>query len=239
MAFTVANPIFFDLDKAVPGRMKMPRLVTTAIGGGVSLSGMTSSADISGGGIITVEYSDIQLVDASKANLRYWSWLAAITAGGKRPIAVPFMTDLFQPGTFASGSTPFSDGSYFSDGSGFAVPGISGKVLAAAASGSATLQVSIEGGELFGGEWFSIKHPTKGYRAYCVETVSAPFGVSGESKSYTITFRPTLREAVTIGTDITYSRPMCLMRVDPSTPIETDLEAYWRGSSSVKFVEYF
>jgi hypothetical protein len=106
----------FSLDLAPPGRMEMPNIVGASIETGRSLSGITGAADISGGGLVTVKYSNIQLGNANPAALKYWSYLALILNGGQRSIYVPLLTDFIAP---RPGNGPLYRQVPFSDGSGF------------------------------------------------------------------------------------------------------------------------
>lgn len=81
--------------------------------------------------------------------------------------------------------------------------------------------------KLIGGEWFSINHPSWGWRAYLVTSVS--------DDGHEIEFRPPLREVVNAGTVIELKNPRCLMQLVeyPGNPLSGRL-----GSPSIRFIEY-
>nr|WP_234841727.1 hypothetical protein [Sinorhizobium meliloti] len=59
-------------------------------------------------------------------------------------------------------------------------------------------------------DWFSIYHPTKGWRAYRYwEVISKP---DDANPVYTHAIAPPLREAVAAGTRVELARPMCCMK---------------------------
>ena len=238
----------YSLDLLPPGQMAWPEVTSSAIGGGISASGISRSIDMSGGGFVTVEYMNIQLGNRNQSALRFWNRICAATKGGVRPIVVPLLTDftapvsqsaLLRPTTL----TPFSDGSTFSDSTVFSSSEpVSGAVTAPAAVGAATISASVIGGtaNLEGGEWFSIAHPTKGERAYVLtDTPSGSVAVADLNNVFTFNIRPTLREALTGGEIVRWWRPRCVMGIDPSTPIRTVVERHFWSTPSIKFVEWF
>jgi hypothetical protein len=226
--------ITFDLGLLPPGQMKMPRIMSGSIGGGSSASGITGSADISGGGFLAVDYANVQLGNANQSALRAWNRLAIALNGGVRPIVVPLLTDFIAPILKTDSPAP-QDTSIFTD------PVVTGLVGGAATVGLGQILVSVIGGTgiLEGGEWFGLNHLTKSYRAYnVIDIVSiAPDG-SGNNL-YLCNIRPTLREALAGGETVDWYRPRCVMRIDPASPMEIDIEKNWWSTPSIKLVEYF
>ena len=90
-------PLTFDLKRAPPGRMSAPRIVGASIEAGISQSGISSAVDISGGGLVAIKYSNIQLKNSDATQLKYWNQLRGQLVGGVRQITVPFMVDFLQP----------------------------------------------------------------------------------------------------------------------------------------------
>jgi hypothetical protein len=231
-------PIILDLDKLPPGKMKAPRIIANTVGGGQSASGQFTGVDMSGGGLVALEYSDIQPGTATQSALRYWNRLAVATAGGIRPLIVPVMTDWMQPVTFVDPfGTPFDDDLSFSNNGDWTAPP-AGLIADNSPVNGGTVNLTVLNGSrlLEGGEWFSINHATKSHRLYCVTDIDAgPVPVTGGNQ-YIVAIRPTLRQAITVGMDVTWWRPKCLMRL--VEPMETDLEAYWHASLSMKLIEF-
>jgi hypothetical protein len=221
--------------------MKLPMVVGGTTGGGVAASGRSHFADMSGGGFVTVEYSNIQLRNSTPDNLRYWSNLAGALNKGSRTIVVPLLVDFIQPlsGSQVSDQVSFSDDEFFSDGMGFAGVEVAGGVTAAATEGAGIISVSLIGGTniLYGGEWFSIQHATKSHRAYQITDVLSTAPDGNGNYIYQIAITPQLREDVAGTETVRWERPLCLMTVDPKTPIEAEIELYWHSEPSVRFIE--
>jgi hypothetical protein len=234
-------PLTFDLNLLPPGQMEMPRILASAIGGGQTASGIISNADMSGGGLVAVTYSNVQLGNANQGAMRYWNRLASALAGGVRPIIVPMLVDWIQPVArpFGTGLTPFSDGALFSDGSEFYSPPVTGTIMAGATVGAGTISVLVIGGSgiLEGGEWLGINHSVKGNRVYNVVDVDG-YDVDGDgNRIYTIGIRPTLRQALLGGEPVDWWRPKCVMKL--AKPIVTSVEKYWWSTPSIELIEYF
>ena len=234
--------ITFSLELAPPGRMSVPWLAGTSVETGRSQSGISTSADFSGGGMVAVKYGSIQLGNVLPARLKYWSQLKAQLTGGTRSIIVPLMTDFISPIVKLSGSVPFSDGSYFSDGSGFASFSGSAWLTADAALNGGVISMQVQGpvAALTGGEWFDLFHPTKLYRAYTVSDVLSVTGpdVNGIS-TYSLAIRPTIREAMLAGSVCNFYRPRCMMKLEPGTQMSGDVEKYWWSTPEISLIEAF
>lgn len=237
----MAGLITFSLELAPPGRMSLPWLVGTSVETGRSQSGIATSADLSGGGMVAVKYGSVQLANVNPVRLKYWSQLKAQLTGGTRSIIVPLLTDFFSPITRLAGSVPFSDGAYFSDGSGFATFSGSASLTADAALNAGVISMKVQGPiALTGGEWFDLFHPTKFYRAYTVSDVLSVTGpdVNGIS-TYNLAIRPTIREAMLAGSVCNFYRPRCMMKLEPGTQISGDVEKYWWSTPEISLSESF
>lgn len=225
-----------------PGRMTAPRVVGGVIKGGRSQSGPGRVIDVSGGGFVTVKYANISINHQRIASARYFQKLTARLSQGRMSILVPLLTDPtapFVPGEkYDQGfSMPFSDGSLFSDGSGFGQSQIVATLYAASALNAGTIQIAMQrGGELFGGEWFEIAHPTKSSRAYTISEIDDAVKV-GATTVYTVAIRPTLREVVDAGTFLRFERPRCIMQVEGEMSME--ITRPWNSRPEITFVEAF
>lgn len=173
--------------------------------GGVSLAGEEDVISADGGGRVFAEFSNGPLIDRSPT-LAWRAFLARMEEGVV-PVIVPFCDARHTPYVGAPHRVPHSDDTPFSDETLYVGGGAPNATLTSnAALRATTIAFAISDERLFqGGEWFSIEHPTKGYRAYQITSVNTQGNVS---------FRPPLREAAAIGTVVNFSAPRCLMVQD-------------------------
>lgn len=209
------NDVDFDIEQRV-------------VSGGTSLDGGEDVIATDGGGRWGGTLADFYL-DDERVGKAYRA-LSALSDGGARAFAVPFCDHRYQPVGIGNADAPHSDGSLFSDDTEYSQGGGGVTISAAAPLRSTSLVLSgldSIGGELIGGETFSIDHLTMRHRAYRVATVNGN----------TITFRPPLREAVPTGTAISFD-PMCMMRVvgDMRSPISV---GGFIDAPALRLVEHF
>lgn len=191
--------------------------------GGTALSGAQDVTSTDGGGRVYAEFADSAVIDRS-TNLA-WRALKTVLDEGVVPVVVPFCDIRHTPYGNAH-EVPHSDGTPFSDGTLYSGGGPIGATVGAAILRATAMRISLTGGQpLQGGEWFSIEHPTKGWRAYRIATINGD----------TVTFRPPLREAVPAGQYVEFRAPRCLMVQDGTTSSRTQ---YGRqGDATIRFVE--
>lgn len=168
-----------------------------------------------------------------------WRAVRQVCNGGVNPIIVPRNDALFvpwPPGVARdAGVTAHSDGSFFSDSTGYYQ-----SVIVISCNGGASLRATTMNvnltytGDLQGGESFSIEHPTLGWRLYEISTI---FAVSAGVA--TISFNPPLREAIADGTVMEFDRPRCLMRLKTPSSMDLTVEPWTFNSASVEFIEAF
>lgn len=128
---------------------------------------------------------------------------------------------------------PHSDGSWFSDGSGYYQPYIHARTVGSTAERATSIVMRFSrGGPLRGGEPFSIKHPTQLWRMYEVATVL--INSDGDS---VVTFDPPLREIVADDTRIEFDRPRCTMRAFSVDAMNFTLETKPLPRPSATFLE--
>jgi hypothetical protein len=221
---------------------------------GVAAAGGTTAASVStlvrsdGGGFWTCTMSDVSLSGRSgvsdrgkqrqKISTLLWRAVRQICDGGVNSVVVPRNDALFTPwpegiARDAGSDIPHSDGSLFSDGSGYYQPTIDIVTADAAILRATSMDIEISlAGDLLGGEAFSIEHPTAGWRLYEIATVLA----TSESTA-NITFKPPLREAVDAGTQIEFDRPRCAMRLLQPSSMNLTVQPWTFNSASVDFVE--
>lgn len=140
---------------------------------------------------------------------------------------VPILSDWMGPFPVVNGipqstigGIPHSDGAQFSDGAGYSQPTVIGTIAAAGLNaGQIYIRVYGASRKLRWSDWFSIYHPTKGWRAYRYFDPSDPKdafevidGVLRSGKQYLVSLDRPLREAVVNGTRVKFDRPLCVMR---------------------------
>lgn len=193
--------------------------------GGEAIAGGTDRISTDGGGRVFAEFADGGLVD--RDTVLAWRALLGILEEGVTPMVVPFCDRRHQP-YGGEHRVTYGDGTRHSDGT----PLVGGGPVAETTADAALRATSLAFTGLFaqpliGGEWFSIEHPTKGWRAYKVRTVDADAG--------TLTFRPPLREAVEAGTPIDFANPRCLMVQDGRA--SSLLSSRRQTTAAIRFVE--
>jgi hypothetical protein len=205
-----------------------------------ALSGRAAANDFTAGGYVMAEFQQIPVV--TPAQFRYWNRIARKYSGGRAGIIVPIINDDLLPDGVPAGTSGIShsDGALFSDGSGYAQDSISGSLVGDHILNAGTLTFEFFGdAELTGGEWFSIRHPTKNWRAYSIWTIDDTEDVSGGGTLYTVGIQPPLREATAGGTDLDFVRPRFLGQMGPDTTLQTVFDASDLSRGSVSFVERF
>lgn len=208
------------------------------ISGGTSISGEEDVIETDGGGRVFAEFASGPLLE--RETVLAWRAIKTRFDGGTESIIVPFCDPLHQPFGEA-GSDPFDSATYghqvpHSDDAPFADDSlyVGGEPTASARAAAALRATTIElntsfNRDLVGGEWFSIEHPVKGWRAYRIATIVS------QSPGAVVTFRPPLREAVEAGEIIDFANPRCLMRIDGRPDARLELGRY--GEAAIRFVE--
>lgn len=203
--------------------VKSPDIEGATLSGGTALSGETDRIAADGGGRVVVEFSGGALVD--RAQLLAWSALKSQIGDEVTLAVVPFCQIRLTP--YGGGhSVPHSDGTPFSDGSLYHGGGPTAVAVDAAPLRAVSLRLAVTASQpLIGGEWFSVEHPTKGWRAYRIGSIDGDV----------VTFRPPLREAVDAGQHIELASPRCLMRQDGPTKTPTYISR--QAEAAIRFVE--
>ena len=199
------------------------------LSGGTSLSGAADLIATDGGGVVTVEFTDPDLVDPDAANA--WSAIDVVSDGGAHAFIVP-LTDAkhqqFGEITTPVGGFPWWDEADFADTEPHAL------LNASAALRATTLVVDVSAlsGRLHEGIWLSIDHGAWRHRAYRIAEIVADDGLEA-----TIKVRPPLREATAQDTAVEFYDPKCTMRVDGSMRAPRSMG--WASSQGVRFIEDF
>jgi hypothetical protein len=230
-------------------------VIGNSIDGGVNGTGQSISMEMSGGGRVTAVYEQCVLQGDDTERHEVINWLGARGNGGFRFFNVPIINDGIGPFPIIRGKRrpiidgiPHSDGSLFSDTSGYSQATVWGKMTADAALGAGQLSMRVYGAArpLRWSDWFSISHPTKGWRTYRywesqkigegVETVS---GADVAYVDYLLGIAPSLREAAVTDTRVELARPMCVMKFAQGFTLPWDYEAWYQSRPTLQFVEAF
>jgi len=214
-------------------------LMGRTITGGPSISGIIDAVNTSAGGLWVFELRNANL--NNRAKLKAWRAIEALLDGGAASIIVP-ICDYRQapvpqvngkPVYSPSGGVPHSDGTFHDDGTGYSQSDLGGEVTVAAAIRATVIRVQMAGdGLIEGGEHFSVDHV--GRRMYRVAAVTA----LGDGL-YDLTIRPPLRAALSIGDELDFRHPSCLMRLASGDEMAPAVESLKFARGSVTFVEAF
>lgn len=218
----------------------------SALDGGVNGNGESITIETSGGGIVTATYERCVLQADDPERHEVINWLGARGNGSFRFFNVPIINDGIGPFPIIDGKRrpivsgiPHSDGSLFSDGSGYSQATVYGEITEAAALGAGIIKMRVYGAarQLRWSDWFSIYHPTKGWRAYRYWEVISK--TEEPNPVYTLGIAPPLREAVTAGTRVELARPMCVMKFPRGFTVPWDYEGWYQSRPTLQFVEAF
>lgn len=196
---------------------------------------------LDGGGVWTTRPELV--IARERDNLLCYRAVRSLCQGGARPIVMRCNEAAagFPPWPIVDGVAltsrdpiPHSDGSFFSDGSGYEQSVISAQTVGDALLRATSLTLAFLAGDaLRGGERFAILHAVNNWRLYEITTV-----VLDDDGNSVVSFEPPLREATPGATPIEFDRPRCTMRLTnpQAMPLDITKEPYIR--SSLSFVEY-
>ncbi|HEV7436879.1 MAG TPA: hypothetical protein VGO22_18750 [Pseudorhizobium sp.] len=252
MAVYINQPMF-PVDYLRPARATFDN-PGSGIDGGVNGTGEAISIETSGGGIVTASYKGMVL-EGPDERYEILNWLGARLNGGFRFINVPIVNDKIGPFPVINGAVRpiikgirHSDGSLHSDGSGYSQATVWAKLTADAPlnAGQVYLRIYEASRDLRWSDWFSIYHPTKGWRAWRywendklnegTETVD---GVPLTFKDYRLGISPPLREAAPAGTRVEVARPTCVMKLARGMTVPFEYEGWYSSRPSISFTEAF
>ncbi len=253
MARSYINQPTLDIDFIKPQRMSFD-VVVNAIEGGRNGFGQTITMETTGGGIVSGSYQNCWV--QAREEHEYTNWLSARLTGGFRFINVPLKTDWMGPFPVydrwpitAISNIPHSDGSHFSDTSGYSQSTVWGKFTADAALNAGIISIRVYGASrpLRHSDWFSVYHPTKGWRVYrywdvlsvSAESTETVSGTDYSYKDYTLAIAPALREAVSEDDRIEFARPKFCAKLAPGASIPWEVQGFWQSQPTLSFVEAF
>lgn len=216
----------------------------SALDGGRNGLGESISIETTGGGIVTATYEDCKIKD--KEQYEYINWLGARLNGSFRFINVEIPTDWYGPFPVIGGlpsplvtAIPNSDGVLFEAGHPFYEATSWGRATDYAPLNAGILKIEAYrlSRKLRHSDWFSIEHPTKGWRAYRYwDVLSEPSGANG---NYELAISPPLREAVNTNTRIEFARPKFVAKFPSEFTLPSVVEAFFVTKQTIQFVEAF
>jgi hypothetical protein len=207
-----------------------------------ALSGLATGIDFAGGGLWTVTYRGIGIF--SRQSHRHFNRLRMHLTGGVQAIVIPLVTDYIAPTITDDGpiwieGITHSDGSLHSDGAGYREATIKARLNNGAALNASTVRIKVDtGGELIGGEIFSLYHPIRGYRCYQIGEIDDVVPNGGEP-IYTVEIKPPLREASTTSDSMRFVRPLLTVRLAPGAKMPWAPSDWWEFEPDVSFIEAF
>lgn len=209
---------------------------------GVSADSTATFVRTDGGGFWSCVASDVSLSGPGRNKGRQrmstllWRAVRQVCNGGVNQIVVPRNDALFIPypaGIARAVTVPHSDGATFGDGASYYQPMIDIVCDGGADLYDATMTIDVRfAAELVGGESFSVRHPTAGWRLYEIATVEYD-----DDASAVITFNPPLREAVEDGEQLEFDRPCCTMRLARPDSMALTVQPWTFNNASVDFIE--
>ncbi|GLK67003.1 hypothetical protein [Hansschlegelia plantiphila] len=151
-----------------------------------------------------------------------WRAIRGQLRNGTVRIVVPLVERPWFAQPRPAAAVPHSDGTFFSDGSGYQSGAVEARLLEDAAHAATTLRLRVLGAEPFiGAEPFTIVHPNAAERVYevvgvveSVEVTNDAGGVVGFD--YRLDINPPLRERVAAGDEADFNAPRCAMRLSDS-----------------------
>lgn len=220
------------LDFPVEGLRWWPTFAN--ISGGPALTGPGQVAEISGGGWWMAEMDGLDLGD--EAAIRQWRAVMMRAAQGVEAFVLEMLNWPLAP---TVGGVPHSDSAPFADSAEYATGAIVAELAASAALRATTVEITVDpatASTLYGGEVFTIVHPTMRERIYLIDEVLGRVG-----DTYEVTIGPPLREAAAAETEVDFNRPRCLMRVkDADKGAWPRITAGWSARvQSITFEEAF
>ena len=190
--------------------------------GGVSLVG-TEQIVASSGGVWRATLGAIPVMTRTKRHA--WRALEGQIQGRVNEVLVPVFS-IDQP--VMIGGIPHSDDTLFSDESGYSQGEVTATFAAAAALRATQITLTVLGGTVQPGQYFSVGQGRLHVISYLVDT---------DGDDITVKIWPPLREAVLEDADANFASPKCRMRLttDDAMAAEFDLGRF--ASPSVEFIE--
>lgn len=242
MGSYTGNPSI-NADLLAPDRVVID-VLGSSIDGGRNGIGESISISMAGGGALTASYEDCRIRD--EAQFEYINLLGARLNGGHRFINVEIITDWW--GAFPKqggvkvpyvAALPKETGELFTTEGGFKEATVYGEVTQDASVGAGIIKFKLYNARrgIRHSDWFSIQHPTKGWRAYRNWRVISES--EAENPVYELAITPALREAIEDGDRVEFARPMFVAKFRQGFTLPSVSESFYSIRQSISFVEAF
>lgn len=204
-------------------------IASRSLSGPASVSGAVQVV-ASDAGIWKVTFDQVPVM--REQQVKAWRGVSGLLEGRLNPILVP-ISRAYQPGWVENDNSltdpvPHSDDAFFSDGSGYVGSVNDVRLAGSVAVRATTANVVVNyGGPLEPGQHFSL-----GERLYRIRRVTET-----SETTATITFRPPLREAATIGDRLELDDPVVRVKLASDDAMDLSLQANFIGFTTVTFVE--
>jgi len=193
-------------------------LAASSIEGGRALDGLTGAIDFSGGGLWKMTAS-VECYQPEEH--REWWRMAMILNGGVNSINMPFLADRFN----------------------FDPTGYTAQIIDSYSVGETEINLAVDGpsdgaGVLEEGMMFSVEHPSLSHRVYVIKELVSEIPI-GSFTNYHVIIRPSLREEITIDTDVDFSQPLCRMRLPAGATMRWNInsEQFWWAQNDIELIE--
>lgn len=178
--------------------------------------------------------ADLTRIGVKRKNIKLFRRFTAMMEGGANQVRVPTFDKFNQPwpvaGVYSAPSTGYTDGTHFSDGTGFSELAIKVRLLSDASVRATAINVTIEAsGDIEGGEYFSHKD-----HLYLITRVLASIGTD-----QTWAIWPPLREEIRAGRRLNFDKPVCRMKLVNEGADDLNLEWLKYGFPNLSFMEVF
>lgn len=196
-------------------------------------NGVFPRIGMNGGGLWRASISS--LLPETPQHAKFFRAIRVLARGGVVPLTVPRQDSILHvSGTGAlADPLPHSDGSYFSDGSGYAQSTVEANVVGDHALRATTMLIRfVSDHGLEGGESFAIEHASAGWRLYEIGTA-----VQQSTTDWLISFAPELRADVPGGTRIEFDDPRCLMNLITPGGMDFTMRTWPFALHAMEFIE--
>lgn len=224
----VANVIVWPHAVLIPAEIR-PNIVPFTRSGGRSIGGI-EPVTRTDRGFWSIDMERVALHD--RATRQTWEAISEMLGGRAGIIAVPVWS--FATAPYVDGirleplSLPHSDGSRFSDGSGYRQRRIIIKSADAVAIGATSIRLQIINADPnLVGVRFSYEHGL--YKTGPVTLISGDY--------WTVPITPAARTVIPAGADLEFDMPTCLCRLEVDRGMDAGLNANGFTDPSVSFVE--
>lgn len=219
--------------KATGGRV---RIVSMNIGGGRAFSG-GEQVVASDAGLYALTMGPIHVT--SNEQVKAWNTMEAVLGGRSNTALVPALDCKRAPWPLVNGkpvtdlgNVPFSDGTFFDDGSGFGQLVIAATAESDIEAGAVAAVIRIaRGGALEAGHHFSV-----GERLFRIVRILSA-NPSGQDVVYSVKLALPAREAVGAGSTLNFDNPMFRAVLATDDEMALDLHLFKFGMATINWVE--